>query len=137
MASLLPLRERVCACDWLTSTTLIPAVRRQLTGRDIAAEFNKKIARYKQTLDEGVSPAVVARWIAEAEQLRDEALASRPAARKDDPDVMTAEEIASLLADLGDVATALQEGEPEHKLDLYRSLRLRLTYSAETQRCTP
>jgi hypothetical protein len=112
-----------------------PAIpKQQRANRDIAAEFDKKIARYKQALDEGASPAVVAAWIAEAEQQRNAALASRPAARKDDTvDAMTAEDIAALVAELGDIAAALEEATPEHKLDLYRSLRLKLTYTAETQ----
>ena len=46
---------------------------------------------------------------------------------------MTAEEIASLVAELGGIATALDEAPPEHKLDLYHSLRLKLIYSAETR----
>jgi site-specific DNA recombinase len=76
----------------------------------------------------------VAAWISEAEQQRDEALASRPAASKDDAvDAMRAEDIAALVIELGDIAAALEEAEPENKLDLYRSLRLKLTYSAETQ----
>ena len=111
-----------------------PAIPRQRAAGDITAEFDKKIARYRQALDEGASPAVVAGWIAEAEQQRDKALASRPAARESDAiDSMTAEDIASLIAELGNIAAALEEAEPEDKLDLYRSLRLRLTYSAETQ----
>jgi hypothetical protein len=77
---------------------------------------------------------VVATWIAEAEQQRDQALAERPpAAIEPTVKAMTHDEIASLVAELGDIATALAEAEPEHKLDLYRSLRLRLTYSPETQ----
>lgn len=76
----------------------------------------------------------MAGWIAEAEQQRDKALASRPAARESDAiDSMTAVDIASLIAKLGNIAAALKEADPEDKLDLYRSLRLRLTYSAETQ----
>ncbi|MTK05423.1 hypothetical protein [Micromonospora sp. CP22] len=76
----------------------------------------------------------MAGWIAEAEQQRDKALASRPAARESDAiDSMTAEDIASLIAELGNIAAALEEAEPEDELDLYRSLRLRLTYSAETR----
>ncbi|HZM77263.1 MAG TPA: recombinase family protein [Candidatus Limnocylindrales bacterium] len=112
-----------------------PAIpKQQRANRDIAAEFDKKIARYKKALDEGASPAVVAAWIAEAEQQRNEALASRPAARAVDAvDSMTAEDIASLIAELGDVAAALEEATPDQKLDLYRSLRLKLTYTAETQ----
>ncbi|MCZ7423790.1 recombinase family protein [Verrucosispora sp. WMMA2121] len=111
-----------------------PAIPRQPAAGDITAEFDKKIARYRQALDEGASPAVVAGWIAEAEQQRDKALASRPAARESDAiDSMTAEDIASLIANLGNIAATLKEADPEDKLDLYRSLRLRLTYSAETQ----
>jgi site-specific DNA recombinase len=111
-----------------------PAVPGHRKPHDIATDFDKKIARYKQALDEGASPAVVATWIAEAEQQRDHALASGRTAREDDAvDSMTAKDIARLVAELGDIAEALQEAKPEHKFDLYRSLPLRLTYSAETQ----
>ncbi|MEV4418208.1 hypothetical protein [Catellatospora sp. NPDC049609] len=56
----------------------------------------------------------MASWIAEAEQQRDEALASRPATRNDDAvDAMTADDIASLVAELGDIAMALEEAEPD------------------------
>ncbi|MCP2323321.1 hypothetical protein HDA40_001828 [Hamadaea flava] len=76
----------------------------------------------------------MADWITEAEQLRDTALASPPAAcESDTADSMTAEDIASLIDGLGNIAAALEEAEPEDKLDLYRSMRLKLTYVAETQ----
>jgi site-specific DNA recombinase len=111
-----------------------PAIPRQRAASDIIAEFNAKIARYKQALDEGASPAVVTAWITEAEQQRAQALARRADPRQDDsPTSMTTEDIAALITELGDIAQALQQANPEHKLDLYRSLRLRLTYSPETQ----
>ncbi|MEV0943977.1 hypothetical protein AB0I90_26835 [Micromonospora wenchangensis] len=73
-------------------------------------------------------------WIAEAEQQRDQALAAHPpAARTQAVETMTVDDIASLVAELGDIAGALTEPEPEHKLDLYRLLRLKLTYNDETQ----
>jgi site-specific DNA recombinase len=116
------------------STETPPAAQRQRTDRDIAAEFDKKINRYKQALDEGASPAIVTTWITEAEQQRDEALASRPTAPKQDPvGLMSTEDIALLITELGDIATALTEADPEHKLELYRSLRLKLTYAPQTQ----
>jgi hypothetical protein len=34
---------------------------------------------------------------------------------------------------LGDMIIALRDAEPEHKLDVYRNLGLRLTYDADTQ----
>ncbi|MCP2323336.1 hypothetical protein HDA40_001843 [Hamadaea flava] len=116
------------------STPIRPAIPRRRAAGDIAAEFDKKIARNRQALDEGASPAVVADWITEAEQQRDTALASPPAARESDTvGSMTAEDITSLIDGLGNIAAALEEAEPEDKLDLYRSMRLKLTYVAETQ----
>ncbi|WP_091237223.1 recombinase family protein [Micromonospora matsumotoense] len=110
------------------------ALPKQRPGRSLGAEFDKKIARYKQALDEGASPAVVATWIAEAEQQRDQALAAHSPASKAKPvEAMTADQIASLVAELGDIAGALAEAEPEQKLALYRALQLRLTYNDETQ----
>jgi len=76
----------------------------------------------------------VAAWTAEVEQQRNEATAASPVTRTvDAAGSMTAEDIACLVAELGDIATALGEATPEHKLDPYRSLRLKLAYSAETQ----
>ena len=90
---------------------------------------------YKQALDEGASPAVVTAWITEAEHQRAEALVRRAAVPRQDDALasMTVDDIAALITELGDLADALQEADPEHKLDLYRSLRLKLIYSADTQ----
>lgn len=54
-------------------------------------------------------------------------------ARNDGVASMSATDIAALVEELGDIAAALREAQPEHKLGLYRSLRLKLTYSGETQ----
>ncbi|WP_372503155.1 recombinase family protein [Hamadaea flava] len=40
----------------LLSTPIRPAIPRRRAAGDIAAEFDKKIARYRQALDEGASP---------------------------------------------------------------------------------
>ena len=45
----------------------------------------------------------------------------------------TADEIAAVLQRLGDLTTALAEADPEHKMEVYRALGLRLTYEPETQ----
>jgi site-specific DNA recombinase len=78
----------------------------------------------------------LAAWIAEAEQQRAAALANRPAEHspaernKDAIETMTAQDIAFLAAESGDIAAALADATPEHKLDLYRSLRLRAVAEA-------
>lgn len=45
----------------------------------------------------------------------------------------TADEIAAVLHRLGDLTQALAEADPEHKMEVYRALGLRLTYEPETQ----
>jgi uncharacterized protein YbjT (DUF2867 family) len=44
---------------------------------------------------------------------------------------------SSLSPAQGDVVTALRDAEPEHKLDVYRNLGLRLTYDADTRTVIP
>lgn len=45
------------------------------------------------------------------------------------------EEIIAIVEELGDMVTALRDAEPEHKLEVYRNLGLRLTYDPERKRC--
>jgi hypothetical protein len=46
---------------------------------------------------------------------------------------LSTEEIIAIVEELGDIVNALRDAEPEHKLDVYRNLGLRLTYDPETR----
>jgi hypothetical protein len=46
---------------------------------------------------------------------------------------LTTEQILAIVDELGDMITALRDAEPEHKLEVYRNLGLRLTYNPATQ----
>jgi hypothetical protein len=74
-------------------------------------------------------------WIAEAQTERDRALAHIPATvpSQAPPAQLNADEITTVLDELGDIADALAEADPEHKSDLYRDLRLHLTYRPDTK----
>jgi hypothetical protein len=74
------------------------AFARQRAGGDVSAAFDKKIARYMRALDEGANPAVVAAWIAEAEQQRDQAPKSSPLDRRN-PRSSSATDRSAILAD--------------------------------------
>ena len=51
----------------------------------------------------------------------------------DTDDLLSEDEIIAIIEEFGDLITALRDAEPEHKLDVYRSLGLRLTYDPETR----
>ncbi len=88
-------------------------------------------------LDAGADPAVVAAWIAEPQTQRQRA--EREHARvQETPDIdgtdgLTEEGVVAIVERLGDMITVLREAGPEHKLDVYRNLGLRLTCHPETQ----
>jgi site-specific DNA recombinase len=96
-----------------------------------------KLARYRAALDAGADPAVVAGWIAEVQLERERALHDQ-AERTQRPEPTeivqpTVEQITAIIEDLGDLIDALRQAEPEHKLEVYRNLGLRLTYDPEAK----
>src|SRR4029453_276266 len=48
-------------------------------------------------------------------------------------DILSEDEIVAIVEELGDLVTALRDAEPEHKLDVYRGIGLRLTYEPDTR----
>lgn len=100
------------------------------------AECDAKLARYRAALEAGADPAVVAGWIAEtqAERQRVEQRQHTPVEEKaDTAPHFSQEQIIAIVEKLGDLVSALRDAEPEHKLEVYRSLGLNLTYDPETQ----
>jgi site-specific DNA recombinase len=96
------------------------------------AECDRKLKSYKATLDAGADPTVVSEWIKQTQTERTRALAllregnTRPKITKDD--------IARTINNLGDMATALQDGSAERKNDVYTSMGLRAEYNPETKK---
>ncbi|RZU76866.1 hypothetical protein EV384_5568 [Micromonospora kangleipakensis] len=101
------------------------------------AECDAKLARYRAALEAGADPAVIAGWIAETQAERQRAehheRTMLAAEAPDATDHLTEEEIIAIVEELGAIVTALRDAEPEHKLEVYRALGLRLTYDPETQ----
>jgi hypothetical protein len=58
---------------------------------------------------------------------------SREARHADSAGLLTEEEVVAIVEELGDVITVLRDAEPEHQLDVYRNLGLRLAYIPETR----
>lgn len=101
------------------------------------AEYDAKLARYRAALEAGADPAVVAGWIAETQAERRHAKERQrtPTSAEATAKIrhFTQEEIITIVEELGDLVAALRDADPEHKLEVYRNLGLRLTYTPETQ----
>ncbi len=102
----------------------------------VVAACDAKLARYRAALDAGADPTLVSGWIAETQAERDRAVA-RLRRTSGGPAGPTAalgvDDLAGILDELGDMFTVLKEAEPDKKLELYRSLGVRVSYHPETQ----
>ncbi|MCM3884111.1 recombinase family protein [Frankia sp. R82] len=101
-------------------------------ARRAIEESNAKLVNYRAALDAGADPVVVTSWIAQAQAAKTTAERNLREARRTQTQTLSHEEIAALVEELGDVASALGEAEPAEKADLYRQLDLRLTYQPST-----
>jgi site-specific DNA recombinase len=94
--------------------------------QDRLRECDERLAQYREALDAGADPAIVAGWIrelqAERRRLEHQLRGYGPAP------VWSPEDIRRLVDSLGDVTRVLRRADPEKKADLYASLGLGLTY---------
>jgi hypothetical protein len=100
------------------------------------AECDAKLTRYRAALEAGADPAVVAGWIAETQAERQRAEHHQHLPIEEVPDSaarLTKDQIIAIVEELGDIVSALRNAEPEHQLEVYRSLGLRLVYDPEQQ----
>ncbi|WP_199444067.1 recombinase zinc beta ribbon domain-containing protein [Umezawaea beigongshangensis] len=97
-----------------------------LDARRVVAECDRKLERHRAALEAGTDPRLVARWTAEVSARRAEALSrSRAAVGRER---MTREQIATMVAALGDVRQVLGNADPDDEAEVYRQLRLSATY---------
>ncbi|MFG1723145.1 hypothetical protein [Micromonospora sp. B006] len=100
------------------------------------AECDAKLARYRAALDADADPGVVAGWIAETQAEREHAERHQhtPVEEKTNvPARYSEEQIIAVVEELGDLVAALRNAQPEHKLEVYRSLGLHPAYDPETR----
>lgn len=98
----------------------------------IVAECDEKLARYRQALEAGTDPVLVATWTAEVQARRAEALAQTRTKSKQRR--MSRAEISNLVDALGSIRTVLAHAEPTDKAEIYRRLGMRLTYEPAKRR---
>jgi site-specific DNA recombinase len=95
-------------------------------ARRTLADCDARLDRYREALESGVDPAVVARWISEVQFERrsaeEELRRRRPAA------ALTEDDIRAMVESLADLVGLLQAANAEKRAALYQSLRLSLIY---------
>jgi DNA invertase Pin-like site-specific DNA recombinase len=95
------------------------------TRRDrVIKECDQKLTRYRAALEAGTEPALVARWTAEVQAQRAQALAQAPSTTSHHR--MSPAEIHTLITALGDIRAALTKADPNDKAEIYRQLGLSL-----------
>jgi len=94
---------------------------------DAVAECDRKIARYREALDAGADPVVVAGWIAEVQARRAEAEAQLHQSQQT-TGRLSRDQIRSLVEAIGSIRGVLARAEPADKAEVYKQLGLRLTY---------
>ncbi|MCA1674836.1 MAG: recombinase family protein [Actinobacteria bacterium] len=97
-----------------------------LAAGQVIKECDEKLTRYREALEAGTDPKLIAAWTTEAQARRAEALTRSRATtgrRR-----MTRDEIQSLVEALGNIRTVLADADPDDKAEIYQQLGLRLTY---------
>ena len=106
------------------------ARRQQITAK--LRTCDDKLATYRAALEGGVDLETVSAWISEvrAERTRYEI----DLARLGGQTRLSREQIASLVAQMSDLATLLHQADPRDRAEVYARLNLRLTYHKDTNR---
>jgi DNA invertase Pin-like site-specific DNA recombinase len=92
------------------------------------AEADRKLARHRAALEAGADPAVIARWIAEVQASKAAAETRLQCSRPVSTRHLSHDELAEMIANLGDVLRVLADADPARKAVLYGGLGLRLTF---------
>jgi site-specific DNA recombinase len=103
----------------------------QAAARQTIEACDIRLKRYRAALEAGTDPSLVQRWISEVQAER--TVAETRLRQLTNPRTLTSEQIAQLVAELGDMVNVLRNADPADKVDLYRSLGLTLTYHLSRQ----
>lgn len=106
--------------------------RRAEAARMTLADCDARLVRYREALEAGTDPAVVAQWISEVQAER--SAAEERTRRRRPAAALTEDDIRAMVDSLGDLVGVLEAAEPAKKAALYASLGLALTYEPSKRR---
>ncbi|MGW1913125.1 recombinase family protein [Streptomyces sp. NPDC002076] len=121
------------------ASTAEPQSPEQAQARQAIKECERRLARYQAALDAGADPAVVTRWINEAQRDKDAAqkkLDAHPAVTRKKQSPLDARQIREITESLGDIAQRIQRAAVEKKGPLYDALGITISYEHATRTAT-
>ena len=89
-------------------------------------DCDQRLAKYRQALEAGAEPTVVAGWMAEVQTERVRAEAELVAATPHEP--MSKDEVRKLVLEARDIASVLADADAGLKADLYTELGVQISY---------
>ncbi|MFF4693897.1 recombinase family protein [Streptomyces sp. NPDC001307] len=111
----------------------------QVQARQVIKECERRLARYQAALDSGADPAVVTRWINDAQRDREAAqkkLDALPTVTRRKEPPLTADQVREITDRLGDIAQRIQAADAEKKEPLYEALGITIAYDKATRTAT-
>jgi site-specific DNA recombinase len=108
-----------------TDSSDLDADRREAARRTVSG-CDRRLNQYRQLLDEGADPKVVAGWMAEVQAERVEA--EKALTRLRPQQVLTVDDVRHMVDNVEDKVRMLAEADPATKTALYAALGVRLTY---------
>jgi site-specific DNA recombinase len=97
--------------------------------RQIVAECDTKITRYRATLDAGGDPGLIAGWISETSAIRTATLA-RIGIAAGPPQRLNEDQLAAIVDGLGTLLGILRTADPRDKAEVYSRIGLRMRLRA-------
>ncbi len=95
--------------------------------RQTITDADAKIRRYRDTLDAGGDPVLIASWISEATAIKKTAQA-RLGLTEAPPQRMPSDQLDAIAEAFSDLFTLLRDADPRDKAELYSRIGLRMTY---------
>ncbi len=124
-----PIEQTITAL--LAAQRPVPLDEQAAAARREIAEADRKLARHRAALEAGADPVVVTAWIRDAQTAKAAAEArvrrTGPAAGRQ----LNHDELADMIARLGDMVGLMADAEPTRKAGIYGSLGLHLTFYPE------
>jgi site-specific DNA recombinase len=100
---------------------------KRAAARQLLADCDRRLARYRAALEAGTDPAVVGQWIAEVTATRQAAEANLHQLDAA-PEPLSPEAIRAALEEVGGLAAALAGADPALRAQLYQDLGIEGTY---------
>jgi site-specific DNA recombinase len=97
-----------------------------VTAQQVIHDCDTKLTRYREALEAGTDPTLIAHWTTEIQARRAQALAHTQQATARQR--MNRDEIRTLIEALGNTRAVLADAAPEDKAQIYHQLGLHLTY---------